>query len=47
MFPKGGTMNHRVEGWTLPGFPAGTPTISVRYNIKAGIQTEEHPNPGR
>ena len=45
--PKGGKMEHRVQKWTLPGFPAGTPTISVTYHISNGIQTEEHPNPGR
>ena len=45
--PKGAKMEHRVEKWTLPGFPAGTSTISLRYSIKDGIQGDEHPNPGR
>ena len=45
--PKGGKMEHRVEKWTLPSFPAGTKTISFRYVFKDGIQGDEHPNPGR
>ena len=45
--PKGGRMEHRVEGWTLPGFPAGTFTISIRYSFTGGKQGDEHPNPGR
>ena len=45
--PKGGKMENRVERWTLPGFPTGTPTISIKYSIKDGIQGDEHPNPGR
>jgi hypothetical protein len=35
-----------VRGVSLPGFP-NTRTIQITYQISSGIQTYEHPNPGK
>lgn len=40
-----GTMTHSVTDSSLPGYSCGT--IVITYYFKAGIQTVEHPNPGK
>uniref|UniRef100_A0A8D8SP62 E3 ubiquitin-protein ligase n=1 Tax=Cacopsylla melanoneura TaxID=428564 RepID=A0A8D8SP62_9HEMI len=42
-----GTMEWSIlRGVPLPGFP-GTRTIQITYQISSGVQTYEHPNPGK
>ncbi|XP_004578325.2 E3 ubiquitin-protein ligase DTX3L [Ochotona princeps] len=41
-----GTMTHSVVKFSLPGYES-CGTIVITYSIKGGIQTEEHPNPGK
>lgn len=42
-----GTMEWSIiRGVSLPGFP-NTRTIQITYHIASGIQTYEHPNPGK
>lgn len=41
-----GTMNHRVQKGSLPGYP-GCGTIVITYNFPNGTQGPEHPNPGK
>ncbi|XP_060521849.1 protein deltex [Cylas formicarius] len=41
-----GTMEWGVMDRSLPGFH-NYRTIQIIYNIQSGIQTEDHPNPGR
>lgn len=41
-----GIMTHTVQKESLPGYE-GCGTIVIQYNIKSGIQTNEHPNPGK
>nr|XP_020023583.1 E3 ubiquitin-protein ligase DTX3L isoform X1 [Castor canadensis] len=41
-----GTMTYSVSRASLPGYE-NCGTITIRYNIESGIQTEEHPNPGK
>ncbi|XP_008937491.1 PREDICTED: E3 ubiquitin-protein ligase DTX3L, partial [Merops nubicus] len=41
-----GTMSTRVEHSALPGYP-NCGTIVITYTIYSGIQTRNHPNPGR
>ncbi|XP_010875264.2 E3 ubiquitin-protein ligase DTX3L isoform X1 [Esox lucius] len=44
--PTGGTMTIRKESSPLPGYE-NYGTITIKYHINNGIQTEEHPNPGQ
>ena len=44
--PAGATMSHSVSQHALPGYP-GFGTIIITYRVPDGIQTNEHPNPGR
>ncbi|XP_036739408.2 E3 ubiquitin-protein ligase DTX3L [Manis pentadactyla] len=41
-----GTMNVTVTKHSLPGYES-CGSIMIHYNMKGGIQTEEHPNPGK
>lgn len=41
-----GTMNYSIIKESLPGYPL-CGTIVITYNIPKGIQTKEHPNPGK
>ncbi|KAK2493460.1 hypothetical protein MC885_011874 [Smutsia gigantea] len=41
-----GTMNVTVTKQSLPGYES-CGSIIIRYSMKGGIQTEEHPNPGK
>uniref|UniRef100_A0A8C3JNJ6 E3 ubiquitin-protein ligase n=1 Tax=Calidris pygmaea TaxID=425635 RepID=A0A8C3JNJ6_9CHAR len=41
-----GTMSHVTLSSSLPGYP-GCGTIEIRYNMHGGIQTSNHPNPGK
>ncbi|XP_072522311.1 E3 ubiquitin-protein ligase DTX3L-like isoform X2 [Salminus brasiliensis] len=43
--PKG-NMSNRTSKWSLPGF-SHCGTIEILYDIPGGVQTVEHPNPGR
>ncbi|XP_027268562.1 E3 ubiquitin-protein ligase DTX3L isoform X1 [Cricetulus griseus] len=44
--PDGGTMTSDTLRQSLPGYE-DCGTIVIRYDIKSGIQTNEHPNPGK
>lgn len=41
-----GTMTHSVSRNSLPGYDS-CGSIVITYTMKGGIQTEQHPNPGR
>ncbi|XP_047420440.1 E3 ubiquitin-protein ligase DTX3L [Sciurus carolinensis] len=41
-----GTMTYRILKTSLPGYPS-CDTIVITYEMLGGIQTEEHPNPGK
>ncbi|EDK97899.1 E3 ubiquitin-protein ligase DTX3L [Mus musculus] len=41
-----GTMSYSTQKGSLPGYE-GCGTIVINYEIKDGIQTKEHPNPGK
>ncbi|GAB1300239.1 E3 ubiquitin-protein ligase DTX3L [Apodemus speciosus] len=41
-----GTMTHTTHRDSLPGYE-GCGTIVIHYDMKSGIQTNEHPNPGK
>ncbi|XP_014794258.1 PREDICTED: E3 ubiquitin-protein ligase DTX3L [Calidris pugnax] len=41
-----GTMSHVKLASPLPGYP-GCGTIEIRYSMQGGIQTSNHPNPGK
>ncbi|NWU62752.1 DTX3L ligase, partial [Pterocles burchelli] len=41
-----GTMSTRVMAFSLPGYP-GCDTIEITYDMHSGIQTRNHPNPGK
>lgn len=41
-----GTMVHSVSRYSLPGYTS-CGSIVITYTMKGGIQTKEHPNPGR
>ncbi|NXC36600.1 DTX3L ligase, partial [Campylorhamphus procurvoides] len=41
-----GTMSTRKYVFSLPGYP-GCGTIEICYDMKGGIQTNNHPNPGQ
>ncbi|XP_021065048.1 E3 ubiquitin-protein ligase DTX3L [Mus pahari] len=41
-----GTMSYSTQKESLPGYE-GCGTIVIHYDIKDGIQTKEHPNPGK
>lgn len=41
-----GSMDWTILHYALPGHP-GTRTIQITYNIASGLQSPEHPNPGR
>ncbi|NXX20129.1 DTX3L ligase, partial [Podargus strigoides] len=41
-----GTMSTRILSLSLPGFPR-CGTIEITYNMSHGIQTSDHPNPGK
>nr|XP_009942546.1 PREDICTED: E3 ubiquitin-protein ligase DTX3L [Opisthocomus hoazin] len=41
-----GTMSTRVMSTSLPGY-AGCGTIEITYSMYSGIQTSNHPNPGK
>ncbi|KAM5151897.1 uncharacterized protein ACMZJ9_010181 [Mantella aurantiaca] len=41
-----GTMRESTRNCSLPGYP-GCGTIEINYDIPGGIQTENHPHPGR
>ncbi|XP_074949055.1 E3 ubiquitin-protein ligase DTX3L [Phalacrocorax aristotelis] len=41
-----GTMSSRTVSSSLPGYP-NCGTIEITYNMFSGIQTSNHPNPGR
>ncbi|XP_052596407.1 E3 ubiquitin-protein ligase DTX3L isoform X1 [Peromyscus californicus insignis] len=43
--PEGGTMTYSTLRQSLPGYD-NCGTIVIQYNMKSGIQTKEHPNPG-
>ena len=43
--PKG-SMKHSRQNFSLPGYP-GCGTIVITYEFNAGIQGQEHPNPGQ
>ncbi len=45
--PLSASMTDAMANFTLPGFAPGTKTIVITYNVTPGIQTAEHPNPGR
>ncbi|XP_074070759.1 E3 ubiquitin-protein ligase DTX3L [Macrotis lagotis] len=40
-----GKMEFSYVAFSLPGYPSCN-TIEIRYDMKGGIQTNEHPNPG-
>ena len=44
--PARGRMTHQVIKSSLPGH-RGNPTIKITYHIPSGIQTHDHPNPGK
>ncbi|XP_077983146.1 uncharacterized protein LOC144437988 [Glandiceps talaboti] len=44
--PKGGRMDDWEERTSLVGFP-GCGTIVIEYYIPDGVQTDNHPNPGK
>ena len=44
--PVGGTMAHSVRQTSLPGYE-GAGTIEIIYTIPGGVQTTDHPNPGK
>ncbi|XP_040606782.1 E3 ubiquitin-protein ligase DTX3L isoform X2 [Mesocricetus auratus] len=44
--PDGGNMTYDTLRQSLPGYE-GCGTIVIHYDIKGGIQTNEHPNPGK
>ncbi|XP_027240369.1 E3 ubiquitin-protein ligase DTX3L isoform X1 [Cricetulus griseus] len=44
--PDGGTMTSDTLRRSLPGY-GDCGTIVIHYDIKSGIQTNEHPNPGK
>ncbi|NXW04940.1 DTX3L ligase, partial [Fregetta grallaria] len=41
-----GTMSTRTRSLFLPGYP-GCGTIEITYSMRSGIQTSNHPNPGK
>ncbi|XP_074001587.1 E3 ubiquitin-protein ligase DTX3L [Numenius arquata] len=41
-----GTMSYVTVSSSLPGYP-GCGTIEIRYSMHGGIQTSNHPNPGK
>ncbi|XP_065494423.1 E3 ubiquitin-protein ligase DTX3L [Caloenas nicobarica] len=41
-----GTMSTRMMPSSLPGYPS-CGTIEITYSMRGGIQTKNHPNPGR
>uniref|UniRef100_A0A3B4GX86 E3 ubiquitin-protein ligase n=1 Tax=Pundamilia nyererei TaxID=303518 RepID=A0A3B4GX86_9CICH len=41
-----GTMSHQILTFPLPGY-SDCGTITIRYEIPSGTQTEKHPNPGQ
>ncbi|NXT52396.1 DTX3L ligase, partial [Pluvianellus socialis] len=41
-----GTMSDRTVSSSLPGYP-GCGTIVITYDMRGGIQTSNHPNPGK
>lgn len=41
-----GTMAHTIQKDSLPGYE-GCGTIVIQYSFRDGIQTKEHPNPGK
>ncbi|XP_028608129.1 E3 ubiquitin-protein ligase DTX3L [Grammomys surdaster] len=41
-----GTMTHATQKESLPGYE-GCGTIVIHYDMKGGVQTSEHPNPGK
>ncbi|KGL95140.1 E3 ubiquitin-protein ligase DTX3L, partial [Charadrius vociferus] len=41
-----GTMSTRTMSSALPGYPS-CGTIEITYNMRGGIQTNNHPNPGK
>ena len=44
--PVGGKMTSYVQSSSLPGYE-GAGTIVIIYSIPNGMQTAEHPNPGK
>ncbi|NWT22078.1 DTX3L ligase, partial [Cardinalis cardinalis] len=41
-----GTMSARAISFSLPGYP-NCGTIQIEYDMKGGVQTSSHPNPGQ
>ncbi|XP_053519028.1 E3 ubiquitin-protein ligase DTX3L isoform X2 [Artibeus jamaicensis] len=41
-----GSMTFQVQKYSLPGYES-CGSIVINYDMKGGIQTEEHPNPGK
>ncbi|NWH66138.1 DTX3L ligase, partial [Geococcyx californianus] len=41
-----GTMSSKISSVSLPGYP-DCGTIEIRYSMHSGIQTSNHPNPGK
>ncbi|NXR93828.1 DTX3L ligase, partial [Hypocryptadius cinnamomeus] len=41
-----GTMSAKTMGFSLPGYP-NCGTIQIDYDMRGGIQTSSHPNPGQ
>lgn len=44
--PANGTMKSKVLNMSLPGYESSK-TIEIVYSIPNGVQTAEHPHPGR
>jgi len=42
-----GTMKSDIIKYSVPGFPNCKDCIQIQYTFESGIQTEEHPNPGK